>query len=416
MKYNKGFTVIEIVVVTVIVMVLLNVLNLTLQEFLIHRQLEMSAIEMVGVINYAYNKTINDNKIYGVKFGRDKYQIVRLEPLYSTYGNSGFTFHPVLEDNEKEDPMGKIFALPQNIKVRNANFRGRGGDADFKNIDGFFEEGYLVIYPDGTAENTMIWLISKNEEVYTIVVGENKGHSKFYNEDIQMTEEPGYIGSIKSVFAELGPDEDIIFYQQTDEWNDSTTFKVSFFLKTPYLQMQYKAGKGHRTNCHLHMALMDDSLNPTSDEVVNQNFDPAKGGFIGYFFAPGLIMDHPKNASSWTESAVNSWSGTVLAPTGVTLYSGELHEFLPSEESPWIDLSSYIKRFSGNKTKFKLYISSYHYAVEDDVDNDIKKGDHLPGGKFQMGLKLMGNPGSSWFSKGVDPLPVREEPDPDGRW
>ena len=139
---NKGFTLIELCVVSVIILVLISISTPLFRKTLTDLELREAVSRLEKFILFSQQEAIVNETIHKIVFDFEnkKYR------LYSEIGEGGN-----LEFSASKGKFGRIFNLPRSIDIE--------GDKD-----------EILFYPDGHSGVAKLRLINKNDKVLELTV------------------------------------------------------------------------------------------------------------------------------------------------------------------------------------------------------------------------------------------------------
>ncbi len=146
-KNRAGLTLIEILIVVLLLGILLGIASPRMASSFSGMQLSTGSKDIAALARYAWQRAVLDEVDYRINFDQanSKYWLTyRKEPL---------------TDPEKfqhiSGSLGKIYNLPEKVKILRI----------IHPADSF---PYITFYPDGTADETRIYLKNDNGKVYVI--------------------------------------------------------------------------------------------------------------------------------------------------------------------------------------------------------------------------------------------------------
>jgi general secretion pathway protein H len=150
---NKGFTLIEVIVVLLITSLAIALVTPSLSRFSSTVELKASVRKISAILRYCRSEAINQGKIYQIFFDSDLNE-VRVQPVVSTE-----------EEGENEQKKGNmtppIYALPKGIHIKEVKVESTQYPSDFPTIE---------FYSNGGSNGGAITIDSEDRKGYKIEV------------------------------------------------------------------------------------------------------------------------------------------------------------------------------------------------------------------------------------------------------
>lgn len=146
-KNRVGFTLIEVLLVVLLLGILLGIATPRMASSFSGMQLSTGSKDMIALARYAWQRAVLDEICYRINFDKanGKYWLTYQKEL--------------LTDPEKfqhiSGSLGKIYNLPEKVKI-------------LKIIHPADDFPYITFYPDGTADETRIYLKNDKGTVYVL--------------------------------------------------------------------------------------------------------------------------------------------------------------------------------------------------------------------------------------------------------
>jgi len=171
----RGFSLIEIMIVLVIMSVMLAVAGPRVAKSMRGLTLRSTTKKIAGAMRYARSRAVNTGRIYNVVFDAENNRVVLLQAqkisLGDTVAGAAEPEQPeTLEDNAGDSPQvpqqeKKIYTLPEGIRFGTISV----GDSESSEQEG--DEIYrMAFFPNGTSFGGEIVLTDEKERTYAIEV------------------------------------------------------------------------------------------------------------------------------------------------------------------------------------------------------------------------------------------------------
>jgi len=155
---NKGFTLIEIVVVLLITGLAIALITPALSRFSSTVELKAAAKKVSAILRYSRSEAVNQGKVYQILFDLDLNQ-VRVQPAVSEEEEKGE--NETKEGDKAGDSGKKTYVLPPGVRIKEVKAESTQYPSDLPAIE---------FYSNGGSNGGEITLDSQNLQGYTIKI------------------------------------------------------------------------------------------------------------------------------------------------------------------------------------------------------------------------------------------------------
>ncbi len=171
---KRGFTLLELSMVILVISIIVAIATPKFKATYQTIQFRNTVYNLVKIMNYARDRAIVEGKPFRVHFFEDE-------------GSFCLETIPETEEDESESPILRRQSRSKRAKEEYEMVRGSIGQKLFfpKDISLDIDEpdeDYVIFYPDGNADECVIYIEGKGKQVYTVTTKSSVGFVKLYNE------------------------------------------------------------------------------------------------------------------------------------------------------------------------------------------------------------------------------------------